>query len=351
MQKVSSSEKIIRQLYEITQSYDLGFENQITALLRMGLERFNLDIAILSKIENGEYLVKYCVVPEEVELTSGTMFDLNITYCHITCNANKPVAIENVGKNDKYASHPAYDAFGLESYIGIPIRVNGELYGTLNFSSANPYKRQFKTVDIDALQLMASWIEVEIIRRRQEKKLKELNRILEKQAYEDSLTLIPNRRALFKHINVDLNRISRSHEQAAIAMVDIDLFKRINDIYGHQTGDNVLIEVAKSLNTHKRDYDFLARFGGEEFLLWLPNCNLVEAKEVAERLRKNIEELTCCESKITISIGISSINSNRLTKNTQINIKETVDLLIFEADKALYEAKNAGRNCIKAFKK
>jgi GAF domain-containing protein len=185
MGKVNSSEKVIRRLYEITNNYDLGFEAKITQILQMELERFNLDIGILSRIKDNRYVVKHCVVPKDVELVSGVEFDFNTTYCHITCKANGPTAIENIGKHDQYASHPAYQSFGLESYIGMPIKLNGKLYGTLNFSSATPYKRKFQPVDIDALQLMTSWIEVELIRHHQEKRLIELNLTLEKKAYEE----------------------------------------------------------------------------------------------------------------------------------------------------------------------
>jgi GAF domain-containing protein len=224
MDTVNNSEKVIRRLYEITNNYDLGFDAQIEQLLIMGLERFNLDIGILSKIDSKKYVVKHCVVPSDVELTSGVEFDFGTTYCHITCQANAPTALEHIGEDDKYASHPAYESFGLESYIGMPIKLNGELYGTLNFSSPDPYPRKFKSVDIDALQLMTSWVEVELIRRKQEKRLIELNLALEKKAYEDSLTLIPNRRAVFKHINVDLNRVNREKSAVALAIIDIDFF-------------------------------------------------------------------------------------------------------------------------------
>lgn len=349
-----SSEKVIRRLYEITNNYDLGFEAQIQQLLIMGLERFNLDIGILSKIENNQYIVKHCVVPEGVELTSGSEFDFDITYCHITCNANGPVALEHIGEHDLYASHPAYGAFGLESYIGMPIKLNGELYGTLNFSSPDPYPRQFKETDIDVLQLMASWIEVEIIRRRQEKRLVELNNALKKKAYQDSLTSIPNRRAMFKHLNIDLNRVTRKNSQAVLALIDIDFFKRVNDNYGHQKGDDVLVKVAESIQKDKRDYDFLARFGGEEFLLWLPNIAIAEATLVCERIKNNIEQLRLVEQPITISVGITCFQATE--KNLQddndnkTNVKSTIDALIAEADNALYEAKSAGRNCIRVYK-
>lgn len=348
MEAVNSGEKVIRRLYEITNSYDLGFETQIEQLLKMGLERFNLDIAILSKIDNNQYVVKHCVVPKDVELTSGVEFGFDTTYCHITCLADGPIALEHIGKHDQYASHPAYEAFGLESYIGMPIKLHGELYGTLNFSSSNPYDRKFKSVDIDALQLMTSWVEVELIRRKQEKCLIELNLALERKAYEDSLTSIPNRRAMFRHINLDLNRINREKGKASLAIIDIDLFKDINDTYGHQMGDDVLIKVAESLNNEKRDYDFLARFGGEEFLLWLPNSDIASAKKVCNRIRNSIENLSLCEKKITISIGITCYNKDDLES---LKTKEKVDRLISEADKALYEAKDAGRNCIKLYER
>jgi len=346
METVSSSEKVIRRLYEITNNYDLGFEKQIEQLLTMGLERFNLDIGILSKIDKSQYLVKHCVVPNDVELASGVEFDFDITYCHITCNAEGPIALEHIGENDKYASHPAYESFGLESYIGMPIKLNGKLYGTLNFSSPTPYKRKFKTVDIDALQLMTSWVEVELMRRRQEKRLIELNLILERKAYEDSLTSIPNRRAAFKHVNADLNRVSREKGKAAIAIIDIDLFKDINDSYGHKIGDDILIKVAESLNKDKRDYDFLARFGGEEFLLWLPNSDIAIATVICERMKDNIEKLSLCEKPVTISVGLTCYNAD---SQQNIQPREKIDELILEADKALYQAKGSGRNCIRYF--
>lgn len=352
MVTASSSEKVIRSLYKITNNHDQGFETQIKQILEMGLERFNLDIGILSKIEDNKYTVKYCVVPEGVELTSGLEFDFKTTYCHITCTAKGPVALEHIGVDDCYANHPAYKAFGLESYIGMPIKLNGELYGTINFSSATPYKRKFQESDIDAIQLVTAWIEVEIIRRQQEKRLQELNQILERKAYEDSLTCIPNRRAMFKHVSPDVSRIIREKGKATLAILDIDLFKNINDTYGHQKGDEILKRVASSLNNDKRDYDFLSRFGGEEFLLWLPNTTSETASTVCNRIRNNVEKLTQCEIPITISIGISSYTDGDfkklITNKGKIN-QLILDELISEADKALYEAKDAGRNCVKAY--
>ena len=345
---MENSEKVIRRLYEITNSYDLGFEIQIKQILKMGLERFNLDIGILAKVEENQYVVQYCVAPNALHITPGIAFDFDSTYCQITCQSDGPTAIENIGEHEEYSSHPAYQAFPLESYIGMPLKVNGALYGTLNFSSPMPYQRKFKEIDIDALQLMSSWIEVEIIRRQQEQRLVEMNQTLERKAYEDSLTGVPNRRSMFKHISADLNRITREHSKVALAIIDIDRFKDINDNYGHQKGDEVLTKVAKSLNSDKRDYDFLARFGGEEFLLWLPNSDMEIARLVCQRVKNSIEALTLCETTITISIGISCYTAGDLQ---QLVNREQVDHLIAEADIALYEAKASGRNAIRFYQR
>lgn len=345
---MQDSEKVIRRLYEITNSYDLGFETQIEKILKMGLERFHLDIGILAQVEGDEYVVKHCVAPDELHIVPGAVFDFNTTYCQITCQTDGPTAIENIGKDDRFASHPAYQAFPLESYIGMPLRLYGQLYGTLNFSSPLPYQRRFSEVDLDAIQLMSSWVEIEIIRRQQEERLQELNQILERKAYEDSLTGVPNRRSMFKHISADLNRITREHAKVSVAIIDIDRFKNINDSYGHQKGDQVLYEIAQSLNNDKRDYDFLARYGGEEFLLWLPNTDRELADLVCTRMKDKIESLTICEIPVTISIGVSCYISGDLKA---LQNRERINQLISEADKALYDAKQSGRNAIRFFQR
>jgi len=341
MTTVSESEKVIRRLYEITHAYEKGFKAQISELLKMGLERFNLDIAILSRIENGVYTVEHCVVPEEVELASGVLFDFDNTYCSITCQANGPVAIENMGKDDKYASHPAYQAFGLESYIGIPIRIKGELYGTLNFSSANVYPRSFNQIDIDALKLMASWVEVEIDRRQKEKQLKEFNDLLSKMAFEDSLTSLPNRRALFEHLSNEVNRAYRTKGQATLVMADIDHFKAINDTYGHLAGDTALAAIGDILRQQKRNYDYVARFGGEEFLLWLPDTTAKAALPICERINKKVAALKLTEKPMTLSFGLTEY---QYQEEGSFDITVAVRGLIEEADQALYQAKENGRN-------
>jgi diguanylate cyclase (GGDEF)-like protein len=106
--------------------------------------------------------------------------------------------------------------------------------------------------------------------------------------------------------------------------------------------------VAESLNNDKRGYDFLARFGGEEFLLWLPNSDKDIALSICERIRANIEALYACEQTVTISLGVTCFIAGDLQ---DLSAKEKVDQLILEADKALYQAKSSGRNCLKFYQR
>jgi len=171
---MSESEKLIRRLYAITTEIEQGFDHQITQLLKLGCERFNLDIGILSKISGDKYTVMNRICPSEVDLQVGAEFELGATFCAKTMEAKGPLGFEHV-KESVMCNHPAYIAFGLEAYIGIPVKVNNVTYGTLNFSSPHPRQRQFSSVDIDALSLMASWIGAEMQRRDNEEKLKEVN--------------------------------------------------------------------------------------------------------------------------------------------------------------------------------
>ena len=334
-----SSEQIIRRLYQITHNYKNGFEHQVIQLLEMGLERFGLDIGILSKVDQDVYTIQSCIAPASFSIKSGDQFDLSATYCSITCAAKGPVAFEHVAKDTKLAIHPAYKAFSLESYIGIPIRLNDELYGTLNFSSPNPSHRKFLDIDIDALQLMASWIEVELIRKEQEVKLHALNQELKHQADYDTLTNIPNRRGMYKNLQKNLNQLSRMQGECILAIIDIDHFKKLNDTFGHRAGDEKIVHVVNQITESIRDYEFVARIGGDEFLLWLPDTSQARGAVVFQRIMQNIATLP---GSVTVSIGACHFD---FSNNNPSDFSELIDLLMSKADNALYEAKNHGRNC------
>ncbi len=162
---ISQSEAVIRTLYQITSNYQSGFANQMRRLLKLGCERFNLEIGILSRVVDQDYEIVHTVAPAHLGLVDGARFALGETYCSITLNASGPTGFEAMGRS-KFHTHPAYQAFGLESYLGTPIVVDGELFGTLNFSSPERREREFTEIDIDSIQLMASWAASELSHQR-----------------------------------------------------------------------------------------------------------------------------------------------------------------------------------------
>ncbi len=172
------------------------------------------------------------------------------------------------------------------------------------------------------------------------KELKLLNLKLEHQATHDPLTGASNRRSILDRLENELVRAKRGNLKLSIGMCDIDHFKRVNDKYGHQTGDDVLCNFIKIIQNILRPYDQLGRYGGEEFLLVIPDLpdsiGLVEEK-IYERVREKIANHKMItrsgEISITISIGVASRRGD-----------ETADAMIARADAALFRAKDNGRN-------
>jgi diguanylate cyclase (GGDEF)-like protein len=156
----------------------------------------------------------------------------------------------------------------------------------------------------------------------------------------DPLTELGNRRALEDRLNADLERIKRNElQRLSFIMLDIDKFKNFNDAYGHLLGDEVLIMVAKVLQTNIRKYDLAIRFGGEEFSVILPNTSIEDATHIAQRCRMEIEVLEIKVNDkiihVTASFGIACITT-----------ETDIESLISIADQALYKAKENGRNRI-----
>lgn len=152
----------------------------------------------------------------------------------------------------------------------------------------------------------------------------------------DPLTGLKNRRAMDKAIENELNRNSRHGTPLSILLIDIDHFKKVNDTYGHNIGDRVLSDISKLLKENIRSIDSASRWGGEEFLILASNTSLQEAMKFGEKIRKRIEKFDFTKiEKVTVSIGIAEYKSG-----------ETFNELYEKVDKALYSAKNKGRNRI-----
>lgn len=160
----------------------------------------------------------------------------------------------------------------------------------------------------------------------------------------DPLTGLRNRRYLDRFLETEVARANRYDAVFSVAMVDLDHFKIYNDTHGHPAGDRILQAVAETLTAEVRDADVVVRYGGEEFTVVMPDSANEQARDVCERIRQRIEEQSFAGEEVvpgglTVSLGLASFPEHA----------KSADELIQAADRALYEAKEAGRNRVVAF--
>lgn len=168
--------------------------------------------------------------------------------------------------------------------------------------------------------------------------LLETNKVLHRLSITDDLTGLDNRKHIMDQFGNEITRAKRCSQSLAILMIDIDYFKRINDTYGHQTGDAVICRLAESLLGSIRECDHVGRYGGEEFLMILPDSSVRIGSALAECIRQSVSQLQIANDagtiSLTVSIGVAGFPDDG----------EDVESLLRSADKALYHAKNNGRN-------
>ena len=150
----------------------------------------------------------------------------------------------------------------------------------------------------------------------------------------DGLTGLKNRRVFQERLAEEFYRAQRYHIALSLLLLDVDKFKQFNDTFGHPAGDEVLKIVARLLQNAVRDTDFVARYGGEEFVVLMPYTDQDAALKLAERLRSAIESAPWSKRPVTASFGVASLSPEC----------DTEESLLSQADQALYQSKNAGRN-------
>lgn len=173
-----------------------------------------------------------------------------------------------------------------------------------------------------------------------EEKVNERTQELTEVARTDDLTKAFNRRYFIEVATKELSRSQRQKIPMSLISLDADHFKKINDQYGHISGDKVLQAITALCNKILRQHDVFARFGGEEFIILLPNTDITQAGYVAERIRETIQSTIvegAEEIKLTASFGVTSLNQNT----------NTLEDLLVRVDRALYQAKKDGRNCVR----
>ncbi len=199
-------------------------------------------------------------------------------------------------------------------------------FKTQNMHSENSLCSQLSTLQqrITVMEQEAQTTQVELQQQRQ-------------QALTDALTQLPNRAAFDERLQLELNRWQRYQSPLCVLIADIDLFKRVNDSWGHHAGDKVLQVIAKHMQQRLRETDFIARFGGEEFIVLLTDTTLADGQKIAEQLRETVHgcpfHFKDSHVKITISAGLATFHQD-----------DDFNQVFQRADEALYKAKNAGRN-------
>ncbi len=246
------------------------------------------------------------------------------------------------------------------SIIAVPLQFADEIMGVLNVSHPiaeyfEPWQQHMLTLYCSILgQMLHSYRLMNSLKQQVLQRTQQLQDTLDdseamRDQYQrlsmvDGLTGLFNRRYFFPEAESQLSRSIRYEQPFSMLLLDIDYFKQINDRWGHQVGDNVLKAIASVLQSVTRLGDVVARLGGEEFIVVLPNTDTDGANQIAQRIQQQVEKLVLDgegPEGVTICIGISALN-DRAVNNLEVS--RCVDILYKEADMAMYECKRRGRN-------
>lgn len=246
-----------------------------------------------------------------------------LAFCNIAIGTYEPLVIEDTLQDARVRDNPfVTESPFLRSYIGAPLTTSdGYNLGTV--CAFDPEPRNFTAREVTVISKFAELVMDQLY--------------LRSEANKDYLTEVANRRSFVSALKNEMARARRTKGTATIAFLDIDFFKRVNDRFGHPTGDRVLREFAKLVVGQSRQYDLVARLGGEEFAVLLPDTDLAAARTWAERMREQVAQTLFDgenELKLTVSVGLAAVDAKHTTSKEIMNL----------ADAALYDAKRQGRD-------
>jgi diguanylate cyclase (GGDEF)-like protein len=261
-----------------------------------------------------------------------------VSFCaHAIQTPQNVMIVPDATRDPRFLANPLVTSdFNLRFYAGAPmVSPEGAPLGTICVIDNHP--RNITPPQVEALESLARQVVTQLELRRGQAVLAAANAKLAALSLTDALTCIPNRRAFTARLAEEEARARRTGDPLSLLLIDIDHFKSYNDAFGHPAGDEALHMVAQLLVAGARPYDFAARFGGEEFTVILPRTNQQAALGVAERLCYAAATALVPHRRLTLSIGVATLAANG-----------GIDELIRAADRALYLAKNAGRNRVAA---
>jgi len=262
-------------------------------------------------------------------------------------DTGRPVLVENVMESPLYRHvRERWAREGTQvatrSVIAVPFALEAEQAGVF-FLRRNWTEPPLTAADVEFAETVVRAAASSVQRTRLIESTIADNQRLEELAHTDPLTRTLNRRALNERLGAEMERVRRYTTMVSLLLIDIDHFKTVNDTYGHLAGDDVLVEVAGMLQRMVRAVDLVSRYGGEEFVIVLPETGAAGAEAFAERLRELIEGHAFAQPRgapirVTTSIGVSTFPGFGV---------ESVEDLISAADQALYRAKSEGRNRVR----
>jgi diguanylate cyclase (GGDEF)-like protein len=247
-----------------------------------------------------------------------------------TARTGKRVYVTDIEQDPRY-QHTNSAKKDRGSMVSLPLIARGHVLGVLNLT--RPIPNAFSPQEIRLAEAVAGQAALSIANARLYQETLELS-------FTDPLTGVANRRQLFVRLDQELSRSVRFGDPLSVLMLDLDLFKQVNDRHGHTVGDGVLRALAAVLKRNVRKIDLVARYGGEEFCIILPRVAKPEAMEVAEKLRRAVAAAVLPgpqkepQLSITVSVGVASLATDAIDAKG----------LVERADAALYEAKRLGRD-------
>lgn len=331
---------VMRAAHRVTARQDAGVDEMIQELLELGARHFDLPVGVVASVSGQSLRLEY-VTPGEAALTPGRVYALERLCCAETARGDDVVDFHD-GPPHGSCRHPAHGDTAPGTYIGVPLFVRGRTFGVVCFSGSQARAEPFGEIDRELARLLAGAISGLVARAQYESQLEEANRRLLIEASTDPLTGLYSRRFIDEILAHEAEIASRHNRELAVAMIDLDHFKAINDRYGHEAGDAVLQAVGHEFTKELRQSDVLARYGGEEFVVLLPETGIAVAAHVCERLRKRIEALEIeivpdTHVRVSASFGLAEFRSG-----------DDARAMLRRADRALYRAKRNGRNRIES---
>jgi len=319
----------LNALWRQATRHDLGDEDRSRAILREAALALDMDLVVLGEFNDG-YHVRFAHDPLGL-MPEGSVLHAHDTICRHALASGETLLRPDLEADAEFSTHVLVRDASMRVYAGVPVRTGDEVGGVLAFLRRAPLEKGFSQADVAFMELVAAWLGHHLYQARQRIQL-------ERHALTDSLTGLLNRRAAEARLHEELARARRHNEGFAVALADIDHFKRVNDRYGHAVGDQVLKVVARRLEAGLREDDWLARWGGEEFLIFLRGADQQEAAYVMQRLTGHVKAQPIVTEAGSIAVTLSA--GIGLPRPEDADYHVAVEL----ADSCLYQAKSNGRD-------